>query len=404
MKNDISRIDKDALGGAKLQRRHFLSRASLLTGAVSIPGLAGLPETALAKPVVDSGSPGLYAPMPGVAKLNANENPYGPSEAAKLAASEAVNAGAYYVDKSVKKLTDMIAERHGINNEQILLSPGSSAALSWAAMAMAGSGKILGPDLFFDYTAKACERIGGEPILRAPKTKDLSIDLDTLYSMIDDDVAMVQITNPNNPTGTLLDPKKLTEFCIKASKKSLVLVDEAYIELTDLTEANSMMELLKQGHNIIVARTFSKIYGLAGMRVGYVMGSEENIALIRRFGMESFTLNQAGIAAAVASYNDFRFLDSCRAKITEAREMVLAGLKQNGLQACPSQTNFLFVDLKNRNAEVFRRTMEEKNVLIRGIYRDYTHWSRVSMGYLPDVKKYLNALPWALEKTPIISV
>jgi len=388
-----------------LNRRNFLRGASSLVGAtgVTASGVAGLAVSNVALSEAIAVPTDLYGPMPDVAKLNSNENPYGPSKAAQKAAQLATSKGAYYVNKSVRALLSMIAERHGIETNQITLSSGSSSCLTWTAMAVAGKGKILGPDLFWDTTAKACQRVGGEPILHAPKTKDLSIDLDKIYSMIDDDVAMVQITNPNNPTGMLLDTEKLKEFCIKASKKTLVLVDEAYNELTEFTEKNSMVPLMKAGHNIIVARTFSKIYGLAGMRVGYMMGSAENIEMISRFGAGYYTLNQAGIAAAVASYNDFTFLDYCKKQVVEAREMVYSALKENGLYGAPSQTNFIFVDLKDRSAEEFRKNMADQNVLIRGIYRDYTTWSRVSMGYLSDMERYVKALPKALEKTPLIS-
>jgi len=258
---------------ASINRRNFLRGTSSLIGGASMGGFATGAVAAASSPVVSPVD--FYGPAPGIAKLNSNENPFGPSKAALKAAELATSKGAYYVNKSVATLFDMIAERHGIERNQITLSSGSSGALTWTAMSMAGKGKILGPDLFWDTTAKACERIGGQAILHAPKTDGLEIDLDKIYSMIDDDVAMVQITNPNNPTGMLLDTDKLTEFCKKASKKTLVLVDEAYNELTDFTEKNSMMPLMKAGYNVVVARTFSKIYGLAGMRVGYMMGSED---------------------------------------------------------------------------------------------------------------------------------
>ena len=166
----------------------------------------------------------------------------------------------------------------------------------------------------------------------------------------------------------------------------MVLVDEAYNELTDDPESNSMVPLIKSGHNVVVARTFSKIYGLAGMRVGYMIAAPETIEKISQFGMGSYGLNQAGIAAAVASYNDEIFLKHSKAKVVEARQMVSEAVAANGLKALPSQTSFMFVDLGDLNAETFRQEMAKENVLIRGIYQDYTNWSRVSMGKIPDAK------------------
>jgi len=381
-----------------IKRRNFLrasvavaSSTAALTNSILVPGALAKESPQLLKPS--------YGPMPGVAKLDSNENPYGPSEGAINAMAAATKKGAYYVNQSVAMLVDMIAERNSLDSKQVALSSGSSGVLTYAAFAASGKGKILGPDLFWDTTARAPQRGGALKIKRAPKTDDLAIDLDAIYDAIDDDVAMVQITNPNNPTGRLLDAQKLREFCKKASKKTIVLVDEAYNELTDDPEANSMIPLVNEGYNIMVARTFSKIYGMAGMRVGYMVGSEELIELVNQYSLGNYAMNQAGVAGAVASYNDEKFLDYSRAKIVEAREMVSSAIIENGLTALPSVTNFMYVDLGELNAEVFRQKMAEQNVLIRGIYQDYDNWSRVSMGYISDVEKYVAALPSALEAT-----
>jgi histidinol-phosphate aminotransferase len=176
------------------------------------------------------------------------------------------------------------------------------------------------------------------------------------------------------------------------------LVDEAYNEITDDPEANSMVPLIKAGHDVFVARTFSKIYGLAGMRVGYMIASEENSEMLRQFGLGNYAMNQAGVAAAVASYNDTKFLAMSKQKIIEARGIIMDAVKKNGLTAAPSETSFVYVDLGDLNAQSFREEMEKQNVLIRGIYQDYTHWSRVSCGMIEDVKQYAAAMPIALDK------
>lgn len=383
----------------KLDRRHFLRAGAGVAALAPVAGAVGSLASSQAVAQAPNLPAGIYGPGPDVARLDANENPYGPSPAALKAIAESSQYGAYYVRQSIGYLTDMIAERHGLQAEQILLSSGSSGVLTWAAMAAASKGKILGPDLFWDTTALAPERAGMKSMIRAPKTADLAIDLDAIYDLIDDDVAMVQITNPNNPTGLLLDPDKLREFCKKASKKTLVLVDEAYNELSEFTEKNSMVGLVKQGYNVMVARTFSKIYGLAGMRVGYMMASPANLEFISGFGAGYFTLNQTGIAAAIASYNDFKFLDFVRARIRESKDLVTQAVKAQGLTALPSATNFMFVNLGTGNAETFRAHMAEEQVFIRGIYRDYTSWSRVSLASPETMQKYVKALPKALDKT-----
>jgi len=381
----------------QLNRRSFLGSSAAITGSLAAVSAFQTPAAAATSASVVATALS-YGPAPGIAKLNANENPYGPSKAALVQMYEASKLGSYYVGESVETLKAMIAERNNVTPEHIALSSGSSGVLSYLAVAVSQQGKMLGPDLFWDTTAKAGVRQGGE-IKRLPKTDDLGIDLDAMYAAITPDVALAHITNPNNPTGTVLETEELRTFCKTASKKTKVLLDEAYNELTDDPDGNSMVDLINEGYDVLVARTFSKIYGLAGMRVGYMIASPENIELLNRYGLGDYAMNQAGVAAAVASYNDWAFLEVSKSRILEAREMIADGLKANGLSALPSATNFMFVDLGNLDAEIFRQKMAEQNVLIRGIYRDYTNWSRVSMGKIDAVQQYVDALPKALEAT-----
>lgn len=384
---------------------HNFSRRGFLGGSAAMAGaLAGALASGTAIPVghaaAASAGPATlpaFGPQAGVAKLNANENPYGPSKPALEAMAAASSQGAYYVGESVPVLKGMIAERHGVSPDQISLSSGSSGVLTYLAVGASRAGTILGPDLFWDTTVKKAVQQGGE-IVQLPRTPDLGIDLDAMLAAIDDSVALVQITNPNNPTGLLLDGDELRAFCRKASEKCIVLVDEAYNELTDDPEYNSMVPLVKEGLNVAVARTFSKIYGLAGMRIGYMIATPETTELLNRFGLGDYAMNQAGVAAAVACYDDFGFLAISKSKIVEAREMVIAATREVGLRPLPAQTNFVFVDLGKLDAEIFRQKMAARNVLIRGIYGDYTHWSRVSMGRLEDVERYVKALPGVLDE------
>lgn len=372
------------------------SRRSFFAASAALGGSALLASKAVASPQLSA--PGLtYGPPPGVAKLNANENPYGPSPAAIKAMAEASKSGAYYVRESSQKLRDMIAERHGLTRDHVMLSSGSSGVLTFMAMAASTQGSILAPDLFWDTTAMMGVRNSDNGIVRLPKRSDLAIDLAAMEEALTDDISLVHVTNPNNPTGSTLESAALKDFCTKASAKTLVLVDEAYNELTDNPAQSTMIPLVKEGRDVAVARTFSKIFGLAGMRVGYLIAKPELLEMIGQFGLGDYGLNQPGVAGAIASYQDEAFLTYSKAKILEGREMVAAAVKENGLYALPSQTNFMFVDLGKLSAEKFRVAMAERKVLIRGIYRDYTNWSRVSMGKLEDVEMYAKAMPYALD-------
>ena len=380
-------------------KKFQISRRTLLAGAALGAGTTAL---SIKTPLIAAQPPpriiaSKYGPASGVAKLNANENPYGPSPTAIKAMSEAIQKGAYYANASVTKLKSMIAERNGVSTDHIMITSGSSGALMYLAAAVSQSGHIIGPDLFWDTTSKMGTRNSPFGLKYLPKTEDLSIDLKKMYQSINSETALVQVTNPNNPTGMLLDADELSDFSKKASKKTMVLIDEAYNELTDDPDKNSMLPLIKQGENVVVARTFSKIYGLAGMRVGYMIAKPETIEMASAFGLGDYSLNLAGIAGAIACYNDFGFLDYSKSKIVEAKQMIQEALSQEGLNSLPSQTNFMFIDLEDLNAEKFRAAMADQGVLIRGIYRDYTNWSRVSMGKLEDVQKFVDALPRSIE-------
>jgi histidinol-phosphate aminotransferase len=376
-------------------RRSFLG-GTLAASAAGASGLLVPAGLAVAAPTAMESFH--FGPTPGTAKLNANENPYGPSPKALKAIATASTKGAYYAGRVGRYLADMIAEENNLTSANVSVTAGSSLVLAFAALAAASKGVILAPDLYWDSTSKAPLKQGGPDVRRVPMTSGLEIDLDAMYNAIDDDVAMVHICNPNNPTGMTLDPNKLREFCIKASKKTLVLVDEAYNEIIEDAPKHSMIPLINEGHNVLVARTFSKIYGLAGMRVGYMLGSEDNLAYIRNYGVGGYSINQAGLAAAIASYKDEAFKTFSRDKIYEAKDIILTAVKENGLTNLPSATNFVFVNLgKDGDANTFRKAMEKQNVFIRGQYRDYKPWSRVSTGIIKDVQMYADAMPKALD-------
>lgn len=373
-------------------RRNFV-RASAL--AALTPVIAPAVAQSVSSPAKAAHVPGPgFGPAPGVALLSRNENPYGPSEKAIAAGCAATEQGAYYADRSLLYLVDMIAERNRIPREFISVSAGSGEGLCAAAQSWTrNGGKIAAPALFWDTTVRYAERQGAK-IVTAPMKDDLGVDLDALEAIVDGGVSLVHITNPNNPTGMLIDPAALRTFILRVEKRATVLVDEAYNELTDVPEAASMIDLVREGRNVIVSRTFSKIYGMAGLRVGYLMARADITARIRSNIMS--WISGPGLAAAIASYDDDAFLAESRARIIEGREMVVAAAKLHGLDCLPSQTNFAFVNVK-RDADGFRDKMARDQIIIRGAYQGLPNWSRVSMGRIEDLARYVAALPLALE-------
>lgn len=361
-------------------RRSFLAGASLAGGFGAMP-IAGLGATTTAAPD--------FGPKAGQALLSRNENPYGPAPSALRAITETAKMGCYYADRGLDRLTAMIAERHGVMPSQVVVGEGSTEILCAISLAWGREGAILCPDLFWDTTVLYGERQGVTSI-RVPLAADMSVNLDGMASKVNDGVALVQICNPNNPTGMLIPSAALRDFAAKVTPYATLLVDEAYNELTDRPDDNSMIDLVRSGADVIVCRTFSKIYGMAGMRVGYAITSEANAQRIKSHLM-SFGGNLSGLAAAIASYNDTPFLDRSRAAVLEGRAMILDAVAKAGLTALPSQTNFVFVQVPDANA--LRDSMAERGIAIRGAYGAWSGYSRVSTGKLEDVARYAAALP-----------
>lgn len=340
------------------------------------------------------GGPTLIGPKEGEARLNSNENPYGPAKSALDMAAYAAKMGAYYADGAVNTLYDMIAERHGLTRDHITVSTGSAEALCAAAIVFGRKGPIVAPRLFFDFTPMYAKRLGLAEVTRVPMADDLGIDLAALEAATTQQTGCVHICNPNNPTSRLLPAAALKASVKRMAAKTAVVIDEAYMELTDDPDANSCIDLVRAGHNVVVARTFSKIYGMAGLRVGYVLADPETTKQLRSIKMS--WLSGVSIAGAIGSYKDTAFLEYSKAKVAEGRDMVVSTLASLGMEAQPSQTNFVYFK-SGQSANAVKDALAAQNINIRGQYMDYDAWSRVSMGRLEDVERFCKALPAAAQ-------
>ncbi|WP_448659950.1 pyridoxal phosphate-dependent aminotransferase [Sphingomonas sp. CJ99] len=370
-----------------------LSRRSLFRAATAAPLVAAAARPTSLFAASAAAEPPLFGPADGVALLSRNENPYGPAPSAMKAMYDWAAKGCYYAEGGAQRLSAMIAEKFGVDRNMVVLGSGSTEVLSAAALAWKDKGAIVTPDLFWDTTVGYAERKGAK-VIRVPLTATMDTDLDAMAAAVTPDVKMVHICNPNNPTGVLIDNAKLRAFIAKVSPKATVLVDEAYNELLDFPEQNSVVDLVKKGENVIVVRTFSKIYGMAGLRVGYAIAAPQVVEEVRGYEM-SMGSNTAGLAAAIGSFNDTAFTNYSKAKVTEARQMIEAAVKKAGLTALPSQTNFVFVKVPDANK--LRTAMAERQIMIRGAYGKWSDWSRVSCGKIEDVERYAAALPQIMQ-------
>ena len=371
-----------------VSRRNFLSNSIRLATAGATAKV--IPFSVMAQPMV-------YGPREGLAQLHWNENYYGPSELAIKAIKESSHKGAYYPDLLVNRLKAMIAERHDLDTQNITISAGSTQALSYLAQVKSRENPIATTQLTWDSHLGYAQNIGGT-VIRIDNGDNLEINLKAIESISAKNISSVSIVNPNNPTGLLLDSNELRASIINMSKNALVIIDEAYNEITNKPDDNSMIDLVREGYNVAVSRTFSKIYGLAGERIGYIIAQPDVIDAIKNNGSGEFSVSMGGLAGAIASYNDEAFLKFSKSMILEAKEMVYEGITSNGLTALPSETNFIFVNLGDIDANDFRDEMLKMNILIRGKYGDFNQWSRISMGKLEDIQRYIDAIPIALEQ------
>lgn len=370
------------------------TRRNLLVGLAGAPVLATACATpskprASAGPRLSGPKADFLGPAEGTIRLSSNENPYGPSKSALKMVEYGGEQGAYYAGRAEAKLKDMIAERHGLTRQNIVLSAGSAEVLRAAALLYGMQGPIVTPRLFFDPTVTYAERLGVTQIDRCPLQADMGIDLAAMEARVTSATGMVQICNPNNPTGLSLNAAQLKPAVRRMSKLAPVVVDEAYIELMSDPEVNGCVDLVRAGHNVIVARTFSKIYGMAGLRVGYAITTEEIASKLQPAVMS--WMSGTGVAAAIGCYNDEAFLNYSRSKIFEAREMIETTVDDLGLDRKASDTNFVYFN-PGIPANELRDRMKAEGIMIRPQYMDYDNWSRVSVGRISDVQIFCETL------------
>ena len=377
-----------------LNRRNWLKSGLIAAGSVTLaPHLAWSSSTRrLSGSVIwEIDHPSYYRDAAPVlkARLNANENPYGPSESVKKAINEAVSMGNRYGHSDAAILIEKIAEKEGVTPDHIMLGPGSTDLLEKTAISrfMKG-GNIVSADPSYMSLINTAQAIGAE-WKAIPLTKDYAHDLPAMLAAVDNRTQLVYVCNPNNPTGSLTPSSDLRTFCSKVSEKTPVFVDEAYLEFLEDPDANSMVDLVAQGKDIIVARTFSKIHSMAGLRIGYIVAAPERIKSITNMVRSTMGLSITSIKGALASMGDGAFCSECKELNTAARNYVCAELDKMNYKYIPSYTNFVIFPLnKNTIGEEFMKSMVARGVGIRMYSFQNEPWCRVSIGTMPEMQLF----------------
>ena len=326
-----------------------------------------------------------------IVKLNSNENPYGPSEKARQAIIEAISAGNRYPRPAISKLQKQIAEYEKVSPDQVMISAGSTELLGlFGLMAGVHKGQVVGCDPTFDFMLYFAEKFSAERI-KVPLTSDHQYNLEGIDAAVSDRTNLVFVCNPNNPTGAELPAADLHPFCQELSKRTMVYVDEAYMEFSKYGRDSSMANMTRTNKNLVVGRTFSKVYGLAGLRVGYAIGHPDTIKKARDLMQgRMITPSVTSIAAASASLGDEEFIKHCIAKNEEAKQVVYAAFDEQGIEYIPSSTNFVLFKTDRFGDLDVRKELQRKDVLIRD-YSNVPGWARVSIGTPDEMRVFSKA-------------
>jgi histidinol-phosphate aminotransferase len=333
----------------------------------------------------------------GIVKLASNENPLGASSAAIAAMQEAIKTIALYPDGNGFDLKDALVKRYAVAYNNVTLGNGSNDLLELSARAFLAPGdKVVYSAHAFAVYALATQAVGATGIT-VPAAKDFGHDLPAmLKAATDNKVKMVFIANPNNPTGTFLSADALLDFMRALPADILVVLDEAYNEYLPEDKRYDSVSWLKEFPNLIISRTFSKAYGLAGLRVGYALAHEQVTDMINRV-RQPFNVNSVAQAAAVAALRDVSFVKKTFELNRRGMTQITDGLTKLGLEYIPSYGNFVAFRIGGATA-MYRRLLE-LGVIVRPIANyDMPDWLRVSIGLESENAKFLTALTQAMNE------
>lgn len=369
-----------------------VTRRSLVLGATAAAA-AGLLSTR------SGAAAGSAAPLPAappaatgrsLARLIANENPYGPSASARRAITEALAAAWQYPMGQDQPLKKLIAEREGLTPAHVMLGDGSGEILRIAGLVFGQGGRgIVAARPTFGFLQDYARQLGST-ITEVPLDEHLRHDLPGLAAAVSGTTGLLYICNPNNPTGTLIPGSELRPFLQQVARRTPVLVDEAYLDLWEDWPAHTVTDRVRAGEPVIVTRTFSKLHGMAGLRVGYALAPPEIIQRMEKHRMTMLGL--PGLAAATASYQDAEFLAFSRARLQEGLAITTEVLRELKLRHVEQgRGNFVFFDTGGPLAD-FSAAMRRAGFMVGRPFPPYDTWCRVSMGTVEQMRAFAAAL------------
>ncbi len=294
-----------------------------------------------------------------------------------------------YPSTYARELHEMIAEREGVTTDHIVVGGGSTEGLKVTGLTFANNGgEIIAAQPTFLAMMNYAKQWGAS-INWVPLDETMTHDVDEMEKRISAKTKLIFLCNPNNPTSTLLSKDKLIDFVSSASKKTIVFSDEAYYDFIEEKDYPSMVSLVKQGEDVIVSRTFSKVYGLAGLRIGYLVAKPELASKIRD-NVVAYT-NVLAIKAAIEAMKDKEFYDFSLAQVKKGKQLMYNTMDEIGLEYVKSNTNFIFFKT-GRNISRFNSQMLDQGVKVGRPFPPFTEWCRISTGTIEEVQIFNEAL------------
>jgi histidinol-phosphate aminotransferase len=334
--------------------------------------------------------------QPRLIKLDSNENPFGPSPRAIEAMRQNLSVASAYPDDDCRELRYKLAGFHSVLPEQVLVTAGSTALLGLLCQTLLGPGlnAVTSERSFVVYAIAAYA--AGARLIETPMRDDV-FDLDAMLAAIDENTRIVFLANPNNPTGTMRDAEAVDKFLAQVPTHVVVVLDEAYYEFAAhfaklrKAEYSHSLDYVRQGASLVVLRTFSKAYGLAGLRVGYGLGPAELLDYCARM-RNTFSVSSMAQAAALAALDDPMHIERVISNNASQSQIVSMGLAELGYRVVPTWTNFIYCDVGEEASDIANRLRNEGvSVRALGVW-DAPHCIRASVGTAEQNQFFLSAM------------
>lgn len=321
-------------------------------------------------------------------RLTSNENPYGPSPMARKAMTKVVTESNRYPWDETTKLREKIGNRFNVTMDHVIVGAGSSEILGLVGQYVAkDKGHFVAADNTFRIWRRAALDTGAT-MTRTDLTADKKNDLVAMEKAISPATRLIYICNPNNPTGTIVDTNALKNFVSEKSSKYMMVIDEAYLEYTNQP---SMAEFISTNKNVIVVKTFSKLYGLAGARIGYALAHPDTIKLLNSMQpWPNAGASTMAIAAANATLDDQDFFNTVLEKNNAEKTKLYQFYSELGLSYIESHSNFVYYALGKYTGE-FQKEMEKRGILCGGIVEEENKWTRITVGTAHEMEQYRKA-------------